>query len=277
MTLLSSYELKLNGVCIQHHRKPVWQFPEHHHEQHEIIIFQFERVAQVERILDGRRQHEQIGNQEVVLIPATMPHQSGWEQGGEYTLLFLEPQYLTNVAQEFVNGNNIEIVPHFAMPDRVIHQIGTLLKKEVESDGLLGSRLYLDSLINTLTIHLLRNYSTWKQPIQTYTGGLPNYKLQTAIAYIKDHLDQDLSLDAIAGSLHMGSCYFASLFKQSIGVTPHQYVLRCRVEKAKQLLAKSSLTIVEIYPQLGFKTQSHFIQVFRKHTGVTPKVFRNAL
>jgi AraC family transcriptional regulator len=73
----------------------------------------------------------------------------------------------------------------------------------------------------------------------------------------------------------MSQYYFASLFKQSMGVTPWQYVMQQRLERAKELLTQRDRSIVEIALQCGFKSQSHFTQQFRKFTGVTPKRYQD--
>lgn len=123
---------------------------------------------------------------------------------------------------------------------------------------------------------LLRRYSVWKPAVRDFTGGLPKIKLQQAMEYIHDHLTEDLSLREIATRLQMSPNYFTSLFKQSTGLSTHQYVIQCRIEKAKQLLTKPNLPIVEVSQQVGFQSQSHFINVFRKRTGMTPKTYREA-
>ncbi len=132
-------------------------------------------------------------------------------------------------------------------------------------------------MATALSAHLLRRYSTKQLVIRDYRGGLPKYKLRGAIAYINDHLDQNLSLAELAATVQMSPYYFASLFKQSIGLAPHQYVTQCRIERAKQLLKTRELTIIEICQQVGFQSQSHFTRVFRKYTATTPKVYRELL
>ncbi|MCU0570810.1 MAG: helix-turn-helix transcriptional regulator [Oculatellaceae cyanobacterium Prado106] len=75
----------------------------------------------------------------------------------------------------------------------------------------------------------------------------------------------------------MSRYHFASLFKQSMGVSPYQFILMQRVERAKQLLKQSELTLTAIASMCGFANQSHFIRRFRQWVGVTPKVFRNLI
>ncbi len=135
--------------------------------------------------------------------------------------------------------------------DPLIQHIGLELKTELELGGL-DSSLYAESMATALSAHLLQRYSTKQLVIRDYAGGLPKHKLREAIAYINDHLEQKLSLVEIATVVRMSSYYFASLFKQSTGLAPHQYVTRCRIERAKRLLKGRELTIIEICQQVGF-------------------------
>ena len=95
--------------------------------------------------------------------------------------------------------------------------------------------------------------------------------------YINDNLNQNLSLIQLAKLVNISPNHFVRLFKQSIGLTPYQYVLECRINKAKQLLKNQKLTITEISHQLGFYDQSRFTNTFRKRVGITPKRYRDSL
>lgn len=154
--------------------------------------------------------------------------------------------------------------------------MGLALKTELELNGA-DSRLYAESMATALSVHLLRRYSVRKTQIREYKGGLPKYQLKEVINYINEHLDHNLTLAELAASVQISPHHFASLFKQSTGFTPHQYVMKCRIDKAKQLLISRELTLVEICHQVGFQSQSHFTRVFREHTQLTPKAYRDAL
>lgn len=122
---------------------------------------------------------------------------------------------------------------------------------------------------------MLKRYSTHKSIIKEYTGGLPKYKLKEAIAYINDNLDQNLSLVEIAAIVQMSLHYFASLFKQSTEIVPHEYVTKYRIERTKYLLTQE-LSVTQVSQLVGFKSQSRFAKVFRKYIGVTPQTFKKA-
>ena len=129
-------------------------------------------------------------------------------------------------------------------------------------------------MINTLTLHLLEHYSVSRPNLSGCTPGkLPRYKLQQIIDYIYAYLDRDLGLKELSNVVQMSPNYFAQLFKQTTGITLHQYVIRCRIERAKDLMRKGELAIAEIATQVGFVDQSHLNRHFKRLIGVTPKTF----
>lgn len=104
--------------------------------------------------------------------------------------------------------------------------------------------------------------------------GLTHTQLQQVLDYIHTHLDRDLSLTELAGVINISPTYFASLFKQAMGIAPHQYVIQQRVERAKLMLSKTDLAIADIALQVGFSSQSHLNQQFKRLTGMTPNQVR---
>ncbi|WP_242050619.1 helix-turn-helix transcriptional regulator [Oculatella sp. FACHB-28] len=83
-----------------------------------------------------------------------------------------------------------------------------------------------------------------------------------------------MSLAEVAGVINISPTYFASLFKQAMGISPHQYVIQQRVEKAKLMLKRTNLAIADIALQVGFSSQNHLTQQFKRITGMTPKQVR---
>jgi AraC family transcriptional regulator len=103
---------------------------------------------------------------------------------------------------------------------------------------------------------------------------LPRYKLRRAVDYINDNIVEDLSFRDIAAHLKMSAYHFARMFKQSTGESPHRYIVRRRMERAKTLLADAKLPIADVAFEVGYKSQSHFTTAFGRLTGVTPAAFR---
>lgn len=272
-SLLSSNDLNWDGIHLGYYCLPPYSVPENSSQQHLIIIHpQIPSKMQLEQRFEGRLKTGYVQNGDVIVVPANVPHQASWDKGHSYIVLSLEPEKLTRSAS-LSDLNAVELLPCFQQADPLILGIGLALKTEIESKGI-GDRLYIDSLTNTLTAHLLRHYSTRKFSIRGSTDGLPKHHLRQVIEYISDNLDRNFRLAELASIACMSPNYFSSLFKQSTGYAPHQYVIRHKIERAKQLLLKEKFTIADIAYGLGFAHQSHFNRHFKRLVGITPKKFR---
>ncbi|MGD1932799.1 MAG: helix-turn-helix domain-containing protein [Leptolyngbyaceae cyanobacterium] len=190
-------------------------------------------------------------------------------------ILSLEPSAFLQSAQSTGGSDVFELIPHFTDADPLVHGIGLSLKAELES-GNLGGRLYADTLCTMLFAHLLRHYTTKAAIVSTQAGGLPCYRLRQITEYVDTHLGQDLTLTELAEIAQLTPNYLTRLFKQSTGLTPHQYVIQQRVERAKCLLLQGKLAISDIALEVGFAHQSHLNRHFKRWVGVTPKAFINS-
>jgi AraC family transcriptional regulator len=101
-------------------------------------------------------------------------------------------------------------------------------------------------------------------------------KLQRALAFIDSHLDDDLTLPHLAEAVGVSPYHFAHAFRKAVGIAPHKYVIRRRVERAKALLDTTDLPIVEIALLVGCANQSHFSALFHRCTGLKPHSYRAA-
>lgn len=273
--LLESFEAGWDGLHLIYELEPADEIPETQFAQHLIIIALDDFRGSY--TLNGRWQHIDYTKGDIGIFPASQPFPKA-QVDREVPIidLFVERATLTRAAHECVNTDQIELVPQLKLRDPLISHMGLALLAELEAAGA-DSRLYAESMATALCVHLLRRYSSRQQQLKDYTGGLPKYKLRQVVSYIHENLDQNLTLAELSAVVQMSPHYFASLFKQSTGLTPHQYVIKSRIEKAKQLLVRRDLTLVEICQEVGFESQSHFTRVFRKHTTTTPKVYRDRL
>jgi AraC family transcriptional regulator len=139
-----------------------------------------------------------------------------------------------------------------------------------------GGRLYAESLANLLAVHLLRHYTAaaGDAAVQRFRGGLSGRRLRQVMAFIADNYESDLSLAELAHVGGMSTFHFAREFKRATGTTPHQYLIKFRIERAKALLTESEIPLVEVSSRSGFSHQSHFTRLFRRLTGTTPQSYR---
>jgi AraC family transcriptional regulator len=149
-----------------------------------------------------------------------------------------------------------------------------VLQAAVEAEDVAGC-LYAETLANALAVHLLRRYAIGRHLEQPVHGGLTPCKLHRTIAYILAHLEHKLSLSELAAVVQISPAHFTRLFKGATGQTPHQYVIRCRMERAKQLLTETTLPLHDIGARVGYADQSHFTALFRQYVTTTPKAHRD--
>ncbi|MBT9317939.1 helix-turn-helix domain-containing protein [Leptothoe spongobia] len=169
--------------------------------------------------------------------------------------------------------DRIQLIPAFQTHDPQIEAIATMLLAELKGESL-GSQLYIESLANVLAVHLLRHHTTTRPELSIYEGGLPQHQLLQVLDYIDAHLGSEITLADLAQLVGMSQFHFGRLFKQSLGLSPYQYLLLQRVERAKQLLKQTGKPVVEIALECGFNSHSHFGRKFRQLTGITPKAYR---
>jgi AraC family transcriptional regulator len=265
-----------NGIRLRHTLSRGGEMPEHYNQEHEIAIplsgsFFSEAISATGRHRMGERT---VGH--TVIIPSGAPYAVSWDDGLENLSLYLDPAFLARLAAETFKSDRIEIIEACTASDPLIRQIGLALMGEMESEAPAG-QLYAESLAQTLAIHLLRHYSTIGDQFRPFSGGLARHKLRRVTEFITENLDAELSLTELAQVAELSPFHFARAFKQTTGLTPHQYLLKSRVGRAKELLTATDLPIVEISYRAGFKTQSHFTTLFRRLTGVTPGTYRHAV
>jgi AraC family transcriptional regulator len=274
--LLSSTSTDWGALYLQYHRQPPPEgMVEHSCPQHRIIVNDCSLRSPVIETFEGQHQLNPVRPGTVRVLPANAQTWAYWETEHQFMMLAFEPDLLARHMAETTDVNNVELLPIIHPSDPLIYSIGLTLKAELESGGI-GGRLYVDAMTTALMAHLLRYYSVQNYSPPPLTNGLPKRTLQQVVDYIHEHLDQDLTLVTLAALAHMSPSYFSRLFKQSTRLSPHQYVIRCRIDRAKQLLRQGELSITETAYRLGFTHQSHFSHHFKRLAGSSPKAFLNS-
>lgn len=241
---------------------------------HILEVIETGSKSQHERCLDGKRLSSEISGGEMFLCPAHTDHWISWEKTLKFSILVFDTAFFKQVADEIESTDRIELTPQWNVFDPVVQNIVRAMKNDIEN-GCPAGRLYGESFGTALAVHLLKNFSTSKSGLSESSHGLSQHKLKQVLEYIEAHLAEDISLEHLAFLSGISSCYFSRLFKQSMHIAPHQYVIRQRVGLAKQLIRQSDLCIAEISLLCGFSHQSHLSRHFKRLTGLSPNAFRN--
>jgi AraC family transcriptional regulator len=270
--LIASYHTGWKGLTFTHYCHPPHKTVEHCLLQHSLVIADPKRCFQAERRLDGKFKHYAHGKGRVDVIPAFLNHWTNWDQEVEFSVIAICPTLLNQTTQELMQ-HELELIPQFAIDDPVIQQLALALKTEIQT-GCMSGRLYGESLGTALAARLVQNYSVSKPSLEFKANGLPRSQLERVTDYMKANLTQDLSILDLATLTNMSESHFSRSFKRSVGIAPYHYLMKQRVERAKQLLKQQVISISDIALDCGFANQTHLTKVFHRMTGMTPKTYQ---
>ena len=185
------------------------------------------------------------------MIPAGLPHRARLQGLSEHLAVYLDPGVIARAADTAHVPSSVEVIEKYSETDAVISNVGMALLAEADSKEL-GGQLYVDSLANFLAVHLLRKYTAAGVQLPHRMGGLSGRKLRDVTAYIAENCARDLRLDELAGVAGMSTFHFAREFKKMTGASPHQYLMKVRIERAQSLLKESTVPLIEVVPELGY-------------------------
>lgn len=270
--LIEKKQAAWDGISLTHYRVGPGKIPERLNQEHLIALSLSEKCQSEIRLASGftARDHQRGS---VCIVPSGHPFAVNFEAESEHLAIMLDPALVWRAAADSHAPNHAEVLESCRPNDPVIESVGLALLTELEAETG-ASRLYADSLANLLALHLVRHYTGMPVGPTRAVGGLSGKRLAKVLAFMTENYAGDPSLAELSGVAGMSTFHFAREFKRATGTTPHQYLLKLRIECAKELLRKSELPLVDVGFQTGFSHQSHFSRLFRKLTGTTPQTYR---
>ena len=216
---------------------------------------------------------------EVAIIPAhsSWTSRSPGSNSSTVLLLYFRPLFIRSAVPDF-SYSTMRLRPQIGFRNNQIRHLAMSLLQEL-NEANLTDRFYADSLAIGLAVQLIRRYSSLPQVHGP--GGMAPHKLLKTIGiiehYLADEQEGRVALRIVARQVGMSYFHFSRVFKQTMGMSPTNYIAERRIERAKELLNETELPISEIALRSGFSSQSHFHTAFRKVAGTTPRVFRAAI
>jgi len=137
-----------------------------------------------------------------------------------------------------------------------------------------ASTLFVQGIGQAIAIHLARNYAELVKDPRRGSPSLPGYKVRQITEWMAEHLADDFNLDQLAALAGLSKFHFHRLFKSATGASPAQYLVNLRMDKAKRQLRETKRSIVDVALDVGYTNPSHFAQIFRRDTSLSPSDYR---
>ena len=180
---------------------------------------------------------------------------------------------ISDVALMAASDREVELRMYRKFADLRLRGLVTVVHAEMAA-GFPNGRLFLDSVEQAIAVALINGHAVGRRPVQMHRGGLGSARLRKIEELVDANMEDDLSLDEMAQSVELSMAHFARMFRKSTGETPHQFVRRRRIERAKAMLRDRATRVLDVAVACGFKTQQHFAQVFREVSGTSPTEYR---
>ncbi len=261
-----------NGVTAEAYELGAMELPEFQVVNHNVVMH-LSNPALIELTVDGERDSRTRISGDLGLFPAGTVCQANSRNQHQLLVVSLSQQVMNNSGLEVNDTTESSLFALSYAVDPQVEHICMALKAEAESNFLSGS-LYGESLGLALARRFLGQYSTLNTSLRR--GGLAPHKLRRVIEYIHAELDSPLRMNALAEIAGLSQFRFAHNFKLQTGMSPHQFVMRARIERAKRMLRETNLPVVEIALSAGLQSSSQFNALFKRELGTTPRNFRRS-
>jgi len=244
---------------------------------HPFLIYHLSRPTEVTRKIEGSQwERSLIGPRRICLTPGEAVTQ--WQHSGHPEILqvYLRQSLYESAVSEMYGCDpaSAEIVPRFAAVDPLLEQLAIAIASALK-DGTAADGLYIETLAQTLAVHLARTHSSRSRPVRMpKADSISGPKMRRLIEFIEQNLDSDLSLETMAAEVIVSPRYLPRAFKTAVGQSPHRYVLARRIERAKDLLRGTDMPVVDVALASGFSSQSHLSNWFIREVGISPAAYR---
>jgi AraC family transcriptional regulator len=212
----------------------------------------------------------------VVFCPRKEWHNISWNEGISVLSIRMSDSAIMEAARERLTDRSLEIAPRqLVTDDRLTHLLFALDAERAR--GYSAGKLFVDCIESALANILITSFNTFAPRSISGKGGMAPHVLRRVVEFMHANLDKQIGLKDLASCAGLSLSHFSFQFRASTNQSPHQYMLRLRVERSKQLLRDSRLSVLDVGLEVGFRNQQHFATVFRNSVGVSPSVYRTKL
>jgi AraC family transcriptional regulator len=261
-----SLTLRYGKITISYNHQAPYSRSKYICESHQIILM-LDETSEADfswRDSDNSKTRQYLKGQHIIFIESGINHTLQSSNNTPIIGLLVDNHFLKQLSlQKTWAGVKIRRCHELAKGDLLIWQLSYIIKNLCEQKTPQESPLYMEAIGIILATHLLRMQKLESYPASAEPGLLPP-QMRKVHAYIAAHLCENITVPRLAQEAAMSKDHFTKLFKNTIGVTPHRYILLKRLRRAQELITKGEMRLVDIALATGFCDQSHLSRYFRK-------------
>ena len=243
-----------------------------------LVVLPVGRVFRVHGSIQGKSLSKLARPGDICVWPAESEFAVRIEETIETLHVYIRDRIVADVASSYDNASRpYTLKPVFGRSDELLEQLVVEAWRTARL-GLSQSAIYADQLALSIASRLIWLQSLdngERAPAAPQVGsGLSFLQMRMVEDYVEARLDNAITLDDLCGVANLSRSYFVRQFKRSARISPHQFVLRRRIDRSKRLLRHSRKSIAQIAFECGFAHQEHLTQTFKRQTGTTPAEYR---
>ena len=222
---------------------------------------------------DGRRQFQTRARGSVTIERRGCRQKLRWNSCASILTVRLSDAVLEQASKSVPVAGDVVLGDAAARDMRLSSLLFSLERERIQ--GYSSGRLFVDGIEQALAAIVVRYHESARPSARVYKGGLAPYRMRRVTEFIRAHIEEEITLHELAKDVGLSPSHFCSLFRKTSGITPHQFVLHCRIQHAKSLLGNSGHSILDVALASGFRTHQHFSRIFRREVGIPPSSYRS--
>jgi AraC family transcriptional regulator len=272
---LSSKDLEWNGIKVEKGWSPHF-YPENVVTHDFYFALATESKFSWEAEIEGKMSYLKTFPGDIWINSPNMPFTHKVDEPCYFIIFTIAEEVLYKNFEGAIPDKKLQFLNNYNLKDNNLKNFIELFLFEAKVKNKNG-KFFLNSLIKLFSIYFIKNYSNYEDLTSKdkKVSKLQKADFEKITNYILENLENNITIEDIANELNMSKFYFLKEFKKLTDITPYQYLLQLKLERAKELLKQSGNQIADIAYILNFNDQSHFTNTFRKAFGISPGQYKS--
>lgn len=251
--------------------------PRERFAQHHILVNLREEPQEVMNWREGTLHETNLTHNDVVITPAGLESGWRWHVRSKVIIITIVPAELQRFAERelglLLTDRQLQDVAQANDPD--LTSAAELLLEALRSRST-GSEVMYESLARVFTVKLLESYGEEAAAEARFSNAFTPRHYKRVLDFVAERFGDSVAIAEMARAAGLSEAHFSRQFRKTIGDSPHQFLMRFRVERAAAMLADEARPLSEIAAACGFSDQAHLTRLFKRFVGETPRQYRAA-